>query len=81
LLAGRGFAASAGVRLQTLADVLAYAVAEGVTLRLDSTEIQVRRPRANRPAQRAFVSGRKKQAQMIFSREAAVACGRAITVG
>jgi hypothetical protein len=41
--------------------VFAYAAAEGLTVRLDGTEIQVRRPRANRPGRRAFVSGKKKQ--------------------
>jgi hypothetical protein len=62
LLAQRGFAVpgQAGPRLRTLADVFAYA-AEGVTLRIDGTEVQVRRPRAGRPGQRAFVSGKKKQ--------------------
>jgi DDE superfamily endonuclease len=61
LLANRGFATPTGVRLHTLADVLAYAAAEGLTVRLDGTEIQVRRPKANRPGRRAFVSGKKKQ--------------------
>jgi DDE superfamily endonuclease/Helix-turn-helix of DDE superfamily endonuclease len=61
LLANRGFATISGVRLATLADVVAYAAAEGVTVRLDGTEIQVRRPRANRPGRRAFVSGKRKQ--------------------
>lgn len=32
-----------GVRLRTLADVFAYVQAEGVVLRLDATEVQVRR--------------------------------------
>jgi len=32
-----------------LADVFAYAAAEGVRLRIDGTEIRVRRPRAGRP--------------------------------
>jgi len=41
--------------------VLAYAAAEGLTVRLDGTEIQVRRPKANRPGRRAFVSGKRKQ--------------------
>jgi hypothetical protein len=50
-----------GVRLRTLADVFAYASARGVTLRLDGTEVQVRRPRAGKPGRRAFVSGKKKQ--------------------
>src|SRR5258708_2114362 len=49
LLAARGFAVPdrPGVRLRTLADVFAYAEAEGITLRLDGTEVQVRRPKAN----------------------------------
>ena len=61
LLANRGFTTPTGVRLHTLADVFAYAAAEGLTMRLDGTEIQVRRPRPNRPGRRAFVSGKKKQ--------------------
>jgi hypothetical protein len=63
LLAKRGFAVpqKAGLRLHTLADVFAYAAAEGVTLRIDGTEVQVRRPLANKPGRRAFVSGKKKQ--------------------
>jgi Helix-turn-helix of DDE superfamily endonuclease len=46
LLAARGFAVpgSPGRRLRTLADVFAYAAAEGVILRVDGTEVQVRRP-------------------------------------
>jgi hypothetical protein len=63
LLAKRGFAVPGqpGLRLQTLADVFAYAQACGVELRLDGTEIQVRRPQAHRPGRRAFVSGKRKQ--------------------
>jgi hypothetical protein len=63
LLANRGFAVPGndGVRLRTLADVFAYAAAEGVHLRADGTEVQVRRPRAGKPGRRAFVSGKKKQ--------------------
>src|SRR6266508_2122455 len=63
LLARRGFAVpdAPGVRLHTLADVFAYAAAHGVWLRIDGTETQVRRPRANRPGRRAFVSGKRKQ--------------------
>ena len=63
LLAARGFAVpgTSGLRLHTLADVFAYAAAEGVRLRIDGTEVQVRRPAANRPGRRAFVSGKKKQ--------------------
>lgn len=61
LLATRGFATSTGVRLHTLADVFAYDAAEDVTLRLDATEIRVRRPRPHRPGRRAFVSGKMRQ--------------------
>ncbi|MGY0065338.1 transposase family protein [Streptomyces sp. QTS137] len=66
LLAARGFAVPdrPGLRLHTLADVFAYAAAEGITLRIDSTETQVRRPRAHRPGRCAFVSGKKKQNTM-----------------
>ncbi|MEU5944746.1 hypothetical protein ABZ793_04210 [Micromonospora sp. NPDC047465] len=42
MLARRGFARPSGIRLHTLADVFAYAAAEGVALRLDATEIRVR---------------------------------------
>lgn len=63
LLAARGFAVPGkpDLRLRTLADVFAYAAAEGVELHIDGTEVQVRRPKANRPGRRAFVSGKKKQ--------------------
>lgn len=63
LLARRGYAAPdrPGIRLRTLADVFAYAQAEGVRLRIDGTETQVRRPQTGRPGRRAFVSGKKKQ--------------------
>jgi len=61
LLANRGCALPSGVTLRTLADVVAYAAAEGVTLRLDATEIRVRRPRAGRAGRKAFVSGKVKQ--------------------
>ena len=62
LLAARGFAVPGepGVRLRTLADVFAYASARGVELRLDGTEVQVRRPPAGKPGRKAFVSGKKK---------------------
>jgi hypothetical protein len=66
LLAERGCAVPdrPGLRLRTLPDVFAYAQSEGVELRLDATEIQVRRPRASRGGRRAFVSGKKKQNTM-----------------
>ena len=80
LLAGRGFASVSGQRLHTLADVLAYAAAEGLTVRLDGTEIQVRRPKAGRAGRRAFVSGKKKQNTI----KATIACdahGRPLWAG
>lgn len=66
LLAERGCAVPdrPGLRLRTLTDVFAYAQSEGVELRLDATEIQVRRPQANHGGRRAFVSGKKKQNTM-----------------
>ena len=62
LLAARGFAVPhrPDLRLRTLADVFAYAAAHGTELRIDGTEVQVRRPRANKPGRRAFISGKKK---------------------
>ena len=66
LLAQRGFAVPdrPGIRLRTQADVFAYAAAEGAELRIDGTEVQVRRPAAHKPGRRAFVSGKKKQNTM-----------------
>ncbi|MGH3626081.1 MAG: transposase family protein, partial [Sciscionella sp.] len=62
-LLARGFAVPRRpeLRLHTLADVFAYAAADSVHLRIDGTEVQVRRPRANKPRRRAFVSGKRKQ--------------------
>jgi hypothetical protein len=68
LLAGRGYATPAGPRLHTLADVFACAAARGVKLRIDGSEIQVRRPTAGRPGRRAFVSGKKKQNTIKFTK-------------
>jgi hypothetical protein len=63
LLAARGFAVPGcgGQRLHTLADVFAYAACQGVELRIDGTEVQVRRPRPGRAGRRAFVSGKRRQ--------------------
>ena len=84
LLAARGFAVpgEAGVRLHTLADVFAYATAKGVELRLDGSEVRVRRPKAGRPGRRAFVSGKirqnTKKATVITDGTRAAPCGRAL---
>ncbi|MFC9285419.1 transposase family protein [Streptomyces sp. NPDC057052] len=66
LLAERGCAVPdrPGLRLRTLTDVFAHARAEGIELRLDATEVQVRRPPAGRGGRQAFVSGKKKQNTM-----------------
>ncbi|MPY32858.1 IS5/IS1182 family transposase [Streptomyces adustus] len=63
LLSERGFAVPdrPGLRLHTLEDAFAHAAAENVTLRIDGTETQVRRPRANRPGRRTFASGKRRQ--------------------
>jgi len=68
LLAGRGYATAQGPRLRTLADVFAYAAASGIRLRLDGSEIQVRRPPPRRPGRRAFVSGKKKMNTIKFTK-------------
>jgi len=68
LLAGRGYATPQGRRLSTLADVFAYAAAHGIRLRIDGSEIQVRRPPAHRPGRRAFVSGKKKMNTIKFTK-------------
>jgi len=68
LLAGRGYATPQGQRLSTLADVFAYAATHGITLRIDGSEIQVRRPPAHRPGRRAFVSGKKKMNTIKFTK-------------
>lgn len=61
LLASRGFGTPIpGPRLHTLADAFAYAQANNVDLRVDGTEIRVRRPRAGRKGRRRFVSGKMK---------------------
>jgi hypothetical protein len=63
LLAARGFAVpgSPDLRLRTLADAFAYAASHGVELRIDATEVRVRRPQANKPGRRAFISGKMRQ--------------------
>jgi DDE superfamily endonuclease/Helix-turn-helix of DDE superfamily endonuclease len=68
LLAGRGYATAQGQRLRTLADVFAYASAHQVTLRIDGSEIQVRRPPPHRPGRRALVSGKKKMNTIKFTK-------------
>jgi hypothetical protein len=68
LLAGRGYATPQGRRLSTLADVFACAAAHGIRLRIDGSEIQVRRPPAHRPGRRALVPGKKKMNTIKFTK-------------
>ncbi|WP_438948436.1 hypothetical protein [Streptomyces atratus] len=77
LLAERGCAVPErpGLRLRTLADVFAYAQVEGVVLRLDATEVQVRQPAAGRGGRRAFVSGKKKQNHRLRASRTVIATG------
>lgn len=56
---------SSGVRLCTVEVVFAYAQAEGVELRLDANEVQVRGPRVGRGGKQAFVSGKKGQSGVV----------------
>ncbi|MFE7712135.1 transposase family protein [Streptomyces sp. NPDC057486] len=67
LLAARGFAVPyrPGLRIRTLEDLFARAGAEGVEIRMDGAEFQVRRPQVGRPGRKAFVSGKKKQNTML----------------
>ncbi|MGW7048957.1 hypothetical protein ACWGDT_41165 [Streptomyces avermitilis] len=51
------------VHLRTLADVFAYAEAEDVTLCIDGTETQVRRPKAGRPGGRVSDRAAKRAAR------------------
>ena len=70
-----------GLRLRTLADVFAYAAAEGVQLRIDGTEVQVRRPAAE-PARAAGVRVRQEEAEHRSSPPpSATAQGRLLWLG
>jgi Helix-turn-helix of DDE superfamily endonuclease len=76
LLAGRGYATPAGPRLHTLADVLAYAAC-GIRLRLDAARSRSARTPAGPAGGRPFVSGRKKQNTVKFTK-VSDECGRTL---
>ncbi len=57
LLAERGCTVDGGIRLHTLADVVAHLGATGQLGLLDATEVRVRRPAAHRAGRQRFVSG------------------------
>ena len=61
LLAERGCRVEAGVRLRTLADVVAYLGASGRTALMDATEVRVRRLAAGSDGRDRFVSGKNRQ--------------------
>lgn len=61
LLAERGCQVAEGVRLRTLADVVAYLGATGQTALMDATEVRVRRPAAGKPGRDRFISGKTRQ--------------------
>lgn len=60
LLADRGCRIEGGLRLRTLADVIAYLGATGQTALMDATEIRVRRPGAHRGGRSRFISGKSR---------------------
>jgi hypothetical protein len=60
LLAERGCTVEEGIRLRTLADVVAHLGASGQLGLLDATEVRVRRPDAGRAGRRRFVSGKAR---------------------
>ncbi|MFC4887787.1 transposase family protein [Streptomyces beijiangensis] len=60
LLADRGCQIDGGLRLRTLADVIAHLGATGRTALMDATEIRVRRPAANRGGRSRFISGKSR---------------------
>ena len=61
LLAERGCRVESGVRLRTVADVVAYLDHTKLTGLMDATEIRVRRPARNRGGRKRFISGKSRQ--------------------
>ena len=60
LLAERGYTVDGGLRLRTLADVVAHLGASGQLGLLDATEVQVRRPVAHKAGRARVVSGKAR---------------------
>jgi hypothetical protein len=60
LLAERGCTVDGGLRLRTLADVVAHLGASGQLGLLDATEVRVRRPAAHKAGRARFVSGKAR---------------------
>ncbi|WP_200873261.1 transposase family protein [Actinokineospora spheciospongiae] len=64
LLAQRGCRVEGGVRLRTLADVVAHLDHTGLTGLMDAIEIEVRRPSVKRAGRHRFISGESRQNAM-----------------
>ncbi|MFF8847650.1 transposase family protein [Streptomyces sp. NPDC015127] len=60
LLADRGCRIEGGLRLRTLADVIAHLGPTGQTALMDATEIRVRRPSAHSGGRGRFISGKSR---------------------
>ena len=60
LLAERGCTVEGGLRLRTLADVVAHLGASRQLGLLDATEVRVRRPAAHKAGRHRFVSGKAR---------------------
>lgn len=63
LLADRGCRIESGVRLRTVADVVAYLDHTKLTGLMDATEIRVRRPARKRGGRKRFISGQVPSAR------------------
>ncbi|WP_051796717.1 transposase family protein [Kibdelosporangium aridum] len=64
LLADRGCSIESGVRLRTIAGVVAYLDHTRLTGLMDATEIRVRRPTVKRAGRHQFISGKSRQNAM-----------------
>jgi hypothetical protein len=80
LLAERGCTVTGGIRLRTLADVVAHLGASGQLGLLDATEVRVRRPAAGRVGRQRFVSG-KARANTVKALVITDAAGRLLFCG
>jgi hypothetical protein len=80
LLAERGCTVENGVRLRTLADVVAHLGASRQLGLLDATAVRVRRPAAGRAGRHRFVSG-KARANTVKALMITDAAGRLLFCG
>ena len=80
LLAERGCRIESGVRLRTVADVVAYLDHTRLTGLMDATEIRVRRPARSRGGRKRFISGKSRQ-HAVKALIISDACGRVLFGG